>query len=67
MKKEYVAPELEKILFDINDIITHSLATGNQGGNDNENSYNPGDDDDGLLGIEADGVGISVFGIRLGG
>ena len=27
MKKQYVAPELEKIIFDVEDIITHSLAT----------------------------------------
>lgn len=28
MKKQYVAPEIEKIEFEIQDIITHSLATG---------------------------------------
>ncbi len=65
MKKEYVAPELDKILFDVNDIITHSLATGNQSGTDNENSWGDGDGD-GMMGIETDGVTISVFGIRLG-
>lgn len=27
MKKQYVAPELDKIIFDVEDIITHSLAT----------------------------------------
>ncbi len=65
MKKEYVAPELDKILFDINDIITHSLATGNSNGNDNENSYGSGDSD-GMMDIETDGISVSVFGIRLG-
>lgn len=27
MKKQYVAPEFDNIIFDIEDIITHSLAT----------------------------------------
>lgn len=27
MKKQYVAPELDKIIFDVEDIITHSMAT----------------------------------------
>ncbi len=29
MKKQYIAPELEKIIFDVEDIITHSMATEN--------------------------------------
>lgn len=29
MKKQYVAPEIEIIKFEVNDIITHSLATSN--------------------------------------
>ena len=29
MKKTYVAPELKKVVFDVKDIITHSLAGGN--------------------------------------
>lgn len=33
MKKNYVAPELNKIVFDVQDIITHSLAGD---GGDNE-------------------------------
>ncbi len=29
MKKQYFAPEFEEIIFDVEDIITHSLATSN--------------------------------------
>lgn len=36
MKKQYVAPEIEIIEFDVTDIITHSLATDN---GDNATSY----------------------------
>jgi len=33
MKKQYFAPELDKIIFDVEDIITHSMAT-SDGDND---------------------------------
>lgn len=36
MKKQYVAPEIEIIEFDVTDIITHSLATDDS---DNATSY----------------------------
>lgn len=29
MKKQYVAPEFDKIIFDVEDIITHSMAISN--------------------------------------
>ena len=35
MKKQYVAPEFDNIIFDIEDIITHSLATSSGDGNIN--------------------------------
>lgn len=38
MKKQYVAPEIEIIKFDVTDIITHSLATGN-GDNNSGGKY----------------------------
>lgn len=34
MKKQYFAPEFEEIIFDVEDIITHSLAT-----SDGDNGY----------------------------
>jgi hypothetical protein len=34
VKKQYFAPEFEEIIFDVEDIITHSLAT-----SDGENGY----------------------------
>ena len=36
MKKQYVAPEVEIVIFEMQDIITHSLATG---GGANESSW----------------------------
>ena len=64
MKKEYVSPELDKILFDINDIITHSLATGNESSTDNVGEHTS-DASDGMIDISTDGIVINVFGIQI--
>ena len=51
MKKQYVAPDFEIIEFEIADIITHSIATGD-GNND---IFNP-------FGKNSNGVGFKVDG-----
>jgi hypothetical protein len=44
VKKQYFAPEFEEIIFDVEDIITHSLATSNgDNGYDASNMPLPGD------------------------
>ncbi|MBE6683971.1 MAG: hypothetical protein E7595_07515 [Ruminococcaceae bacterium] len=58
MKKQYIAPELDTVLFDINDIITHSLATGHPSGSDNDTDV--GDD---YSGISADGRRFHIGGL----
>ena len=56
MKKQYVAPEVEIVIFEMQDIITHSLATG---GGANESSWPWGD-------ITADGRSLTWNGITIG-
>lgn len=58
MKKQYFAPELDTVLFDINDIITHSLATGHPSGNDNDNDTSGKYDD-----VSADGRRFHIGGL----
>ena len=50
MKKQYFAPEFEEIIFDVEDIITHSLAT-----SDGDNGYDAGNMLPGDESIDADG------------
>lgn len=40
MKKGYVLPEINVVEFEIEDIITHSIATGDESSNRNDESWN---------------------------
>ncbi len=65
MKREYVSPEMEKIIFEVTDIITHSLAGGegdefidfgDTSGNSKPNKKNKS--------IVFNGTDVYVFGIK---
>ncbi len=43
MKKIYVIPDIELVEFEIVDIITHSVATGDDSGGRGDESYDDGD------------------------
>ncbi len=56
MKKQYVAPEVEIVIFEMQDIITHSLASG---GGKNDELWPWAD-------ITADGRSLTWNGITIG-
>ena len=52
MKKGYLAPEVTVVEFEIEDIITHSLATGDDSSGRNDTSFNEGWMDGWLVGYD---------------
>lgn len=57
MKKGYILPEVTVVEFEIEDIITHSLATGDESSNRNDVSW---DDAWGEWLVTYDGNGVNI-------
>ena len=59
MKRKYITPDIEIIEFELNDIITHSMAMGDDESGNNDTSF----DDFGDIWFDGYNVNVNIGGV----